>query len=409
MNSAKLNLWIDALKQHSECLNLTSIIWFWMNVEETDDWLSIVNELNQLNVKPVRKIDHLPLQLDLGVFAMHEGAKVLDSEPESFDWYYQFMNEMQEFLPKYKNFDAEYELEMLSLLGDEYEFPQDDGEKTTIQSAEYMQTFISMESLLEKLKADGRSYPSQFELVISDKHEQMHVSIFELAESLSGMASSDDGLLIFTPDEEAGVDKKADSEFSYPNEEDPFRAYKLVPMFTQVIWNSGIDKLLKKEFGSWTNQNMKNQLGDCFRLSGAKANSLRIITQQYFDRSQGSGKDLSQFIRPLAKLFWGSGKDSYLINKLLPKQRCKFVSEELGINESEYKAIKLVIEPDAILPGTNMEVSSRVHTEPTLVIDFVLDIIKEQCLESELFELNPQERKIYDSLLTGLRKFISNQ
>jgi len=427
MDSAKLNLWVDALKAHSDCLNFTSIIWFWMNVEETDDWESIEAELKQLKLKQVRCFVP-PLFADLSpLIGSAEERALFEDAQQSVKWYDTFLDDMAAYLPNFKGIDEDYEMYRLNLLGDEYEFPEDTGSKYGIQSKENMHTFISAENLLAKLKGDRRAYPDELNRLINDEpteNERLHLdtmNIWALIKKYNVQIQLNTGyqsdlIVPDDPDETLLQNNKGgecaspqarqlpDLEEAILDTTNPFRPYKLMPVFKIFIWNSDLRNALTAQYGSWASTQMKEVLSSIFGLSGAKANSLRIITQDYLERSQSSGKDLQPLIKPLCKLFWDSGESSYLLNEMLPKKRETFIVETLGINVTEYKAIKLVIEPNATIPGSNLEVSCRVRGSPKKVIDFVRQLIAKQGLERELFELDAQERKCYDMLLVEINK-----
>ena len=364
LSSSEINLWLRTVEPYRESLDLATIIWFWMRLDNTDNWKPIRDEIYLVCrdvVDETKKDFSLTLAQSKGNGSFG-GKKISIERTDSEQWMLDYRNAISEVTPfsDYEIYDDE------DFASDEWE-PSEYYQHHVLSNLELTQCFVDLDLLLDRLSNMGHYYPPQFFLkapVVND------------------------------------VDDVGGKEFDKVSA-NPFRLYCLTPKVEEFLW-SGNDRAgsaLMKVAPKVSSSEFRLILGAIFGVNQSKANALRIYTQPKHQKMQGTkGEDIKKILRPLMKVLLIEGERSQSFWRL-KKKELDGLAEYLNLEFAELTVLLMIAKPDAEIESAEAACFHNPgQAKPEMFME-QLERLVDQYLPSLRNKLtDPQERKYYKKL-----------
>lgn len=372
INSSEVNQWLQGVEAHRNKLDLATIVWFWMRLENTDSWESIEQEFYDV-------AEDL-LDLSYKGFSLR---RIWSKQSRSFKGFERSieMTKDEKWFCDYRDaiggvtpFSDEeiYSEHTIFKLGDEWD-PSKYYSHPVLSNRNLTTCFIDLDLFIDRMRINNRYFPVQF--------------------LPKGFSDGSNNYELYT------------SRAAEGDANNPFRLYGLISDVKKFLW-SGDDEageLLKRLTADYSSKEFKCLLAKIYRITPTQANYLRIYTQPVVDRLQGnSNQPLNKMLRPLMKVmlydedvaekFWALKTHDY-----------KGLDALLQIEESERKVLMAIAKPRAyIVSGKKARFENHGNTKPEVIASSA-----RQLVEVDLSELKGQFRDLKELDYYGkLRAFL---
>lgn len=321
------NYWIVCVDKVRKQIDLATLIWFWMRVENTDDWEKIVKTIEAICGDDIdSSFRYIPVGLD----CYDDGISLQFGPNARFLWFKSYRSYIEQLNVFSDYAPSPEELEMLPVYCDEHTDNNDqlmnspgwyeNYEHPVLSNRSLTHRFISLDTLITRFESHGLTYPKEFSNRLADN-------------------TLDEG-------------STTEEVYSLVADDDPFRIYKLTAVVRKVLWSgdSKIAESLKRTFTNLDDKDYKQIVGAIFQVTPTEANYLRIYTQPHLERvsSGSSGADLSKMLKPIMKIMWLSGDVSVQFWLNQAKQE-GWIKGALKIKDAEFGSLISIAKPREVI------------------------------------------------------------
>lgn len=334
VNSAEINNWHRIVEPHRKRLDIATIIWFWMSVEESASWEAIEENITTLCSEV---IDYSMLYVNLDSlehaksgYSFGDGRALTEDE----EWFVNYRRELSKVTPfaDYypQDFDGNSRIFHDDEIPEHYLHPVLSNRKLT-------HSFVNLDVLIDRIHAQDELYPSQL------GHRFTIVDSASSAPQAGGIRVGERG--------------------------DPFRMYHLTDRVEHFLWSGKVPagEDLKRLVSNIDSDPFNRILGTIYDISVTQARQLRIYTQDPSNRAQGSGTNLGSVLHPLMKVMLFDELAGPKFWSLTTSQLAS-IDSLLGIVESERKLLLSIARPESpIADGRQSTFSNPGKTKPDLI------------------------------------------
>ena len=402
MDSSEINQWIDHISCYRDKLDLATIIWHWKRLEDTDAWLPIANTIEELCSADIDETyRHFNAPALRSQFLSGDAAFMFDTHIKVYDrdlseeekWFCQYREHMEklsqyEYYPDDNPYFIDYPDDENDYWPPEYKDSEYRG-NPILGNCDFTQRFIDLDLLLDRMKKRGMYFPEEL--------RQKQLGISENDISYSGVVQVDESL-----------------------ESNPFYLYLLTDTVRQNLWDKNKEQRDKKDpwdylkeiAGSYTSPAYKNILGAIYRINSSEANSLRLFTQPYVMRINGSsGKDLTPMLRPLMRVMFIEGDISIAFWEQRSK-KLDLLIDAWSIEPGEGRALLALAIPKALIDEDSERKAwygNPGSTFSEIIVQNAEKLVHEWLPELISKPLQPEELKHEEQLKKYIEKMSTKQ